>query len=326
MATFRKRSGRWQALIRRNGHPQISKTFNSKSDCMKWAREMESQIERQLYLPSHSHAKLPLSDLLDRYCVEHLPRLQGHVSEGYRLRLLRERLGHLKLAEVQPQALSAYRDERLTEVSPASVKREVALVLRVLRIAAIEWNISLPCGIPTVKLPKVANGRNRRVTDHEIHEIIKNTTSNLAALAIELALATGMRRGEIINAKRENVNLPERTIYIPRTKTDVPRYIPMIESAMNVIQKVDPDHDGRLFPMEPNSLSQAFRRACQRAGFDNLHFHDLRHEAITRFFEMGLNIPEVASISGHRDYKMLERYTHISKKHLSERIDSLNQR
>lgn len=326
MATIRKRSGRWQAMIRRSGHPPISKTFSTKSDCIKWSRQLEAQIERDLYLPNHSHAHLPLSDLLDRYRVEHLPKLQGRVSEGYRLTLLGERLGQLKLSEVQPHALSAYRDRRLAQVSPASVKREVALVLRVLRIAQMEWNISLPCGIPSVRLPKVANGRNRRVTDYEIQQIMANTTSSLAARAIEFALATGMRRGEIVTAKWENVNLTERTIYIPRTKTDTPRYIPITERAMKVIQMTPRNSDNLLFPLEPNSLSQAFRRACQRAGIEDLHLHDLRHESITRFFEMGLNIPEVASISGHRDYRMLERYTHISKKHLSERIDSLNQR
>ena len=117
-----------------------------------------------------------------------------------------------------------------------------------------------------------------------------------------------------------------KTIYIPRTKTDMPRYIPMTESAMNVLQMADSQGGEFLFPIEPNSLSQAFRRACHRAGIENLHFHDLRHEAITRFFELGLSIPEVASISGHRDYRMLERYTHISRRHLSERIDTLVRR
>ncbi|KAA1189255.1 site-specific integrase [Pseudohalioglobus sediminis] len=324
MATFRKRSGRWQAMIRRTGHPQLTKTFNSKADAAKWARQMETQIERQLHLPSHSQAQMPLSELLDRYCAEHLPRLQGHVSEGYRLQHLREQLGHLKLAEVQSHALSAYRDRRLAEVSPASVKREVALVLRVLRIAALEWNITLPAGIPAVRLPKVANARSRRVTDNEIAELTSHTASPIAAKAIQFALATGMRRGEIVRAKWSDINLAERTIHIPRTKTDIPRHIPITERAMKVIQKADSQGGDLLFPIEPNSLSQAFRRACKRADIKDLHFHDLRHEAITRFFELGLSIPEVASVSGHRDYRMLERYTHISKKHLSERIEQLS--
>jgi integrase len=67
----------------------------------------------------------------------------------------------------------------------------------------------------------------------------------------------------------------------------------------------------RVFPLSPNAVRLAWERVKRRAGIDDLHFHDLRHEAISRFFELGLSIPEVALISGHRDFKMLFRYTHL---------------
>ncbi len=320
MATIRKRSGRWQAMIRRSGHPQISKTFTTKRDCLLWAREQESKVERGIYIAMDCDRTLTLGHLIDRYCSDELPQLRGHVSEGYRLERLRERLGQLKLIQITQSALAEYRDSRLELVSPAAVKREVALVIRILRMAVSEWNVTLPCGIPKIRLPRVSNGRERRVSDIELSTLLSSTSSEIAQKSIRFALATGMRRGEIVSICWRDIDLDNRTLYIPRTKTDSPRHIPLTQSAMTVLSMLDGNADDLVFPIAANSVSQAFRRATQRAGIDDLHYHDLRHEAITRFFELGLSVAEVASISGHKDYRMLERYTHIGAEHLANRI------
>jgi len=86
-------------------------------------------------------------------------------------------------------------------------------------------------------------------------------------------------------------------------------------------RKANDDSGGLVFPITAESLKKAWQRLIKRTKIDNLHFHDLRHEAITRFFEMGLSIPEVALISGHRDYRMLFRYTHLRAEDVGKKLN-----
>ena len=127
---------------------------------------------------------------------------------------------------------------------------------------------------------------------------------------IILAIETGMRRGELLNIQSQDVDLEARTLHIPITKNGHPRTIPVTEAACSVLGSCMSDN-GRIFPPSANAFRLAWERLKTRIGIKDLRFHDLRHEAISRFFEMGLSVPEVALISGHRDYRMLFRYTHL---------------
>ena len=127
-----------------------------------------------------------------------------------------------------------------------------------------------------------------------------------------------MRRGEILNARY--VHLSDNLLLIPKTKTGMKRTIPLTPKAQAVIAALPRSICGRIIPITPNALRLAWDRNKKRAGIDDLHFHDLRHEAISRFFEMGLSIPEVALISGHKDTRMLMRYTHLRAEDLVKRL------
>ena len=128
-----------------------------------------------------------------------------------------------------------------------------------------------------------------------------------------------MRRGEILNARYEH--LKNGLLTIPKTKTGTPRTIPLTLNAQEIIAALPRSITGYLIPISSNALRLAWERARQRAGINDLRFHDLRHEAISRFFEMGLSIPEVALISGHKVYRMLARYTHLRTEDLVKRLD-----
>ena len=117
-----------------------------------------------------------------------------------------------------------------------------------------------------------------------------------------------MRRSEILNIKKSHIDFARQTLLIPLTKTDTPRTIPLSSIAIEAIriqlrgsQNVIPIEETTLFSYQPSSLSKAFLRLCRKHGLENLHFHDLRHEATSRFFEKGLNPVEVATITGHKD-------------------------
>jgi integrase len=106
------------------------------------------------------------------------------------------------------------------------------------------------------------------------------------------------------------------------TKNGEARRVPLSTGALAVLREAGQVRalDGRVFPIPPQSLAHAWSAACARAGVDDLHFHDLRHEAVSRLFERGLSMMEVASISGHKTLSMLQRYTHLRAEDLSAKM------
>ena len=137
-----------------------------------------------------------------------------------------------------------------------------------------------------------------------------------------------MRRGEILNIKKSHIDFNRQTLLIPLTKTDTPRTIPLSSRAIEALREqlrgsenVIPIEETTLFSYKPDSVTQSlYKRFCKRQGLENLHFHDLRHEATSRFFEKGLNPVEVATITGHKDTRMLMRYTHLRAEDLVRRL------
>ena len=128
-----------------------------------------------------------------------------------------------------------------------------------------------------------------------------------------------MRRGEILNARWIDLNLKHRTLRIPVTKNGEAREIPLSLVALDTLHTIP--HGGEfIFPVSANALQLAWQRLKKQQGMPNLRFHDLRHEAISRLFERGLSLPEVALISGHKDPRMLMRYTHLRAEELAKKL------
>ncbi|WP_043756051.1 site-specific integrase [Imhoffiella purpurea] len=325
MATIRKRGDRYHVQIRKKGHPPLTKSFAKKSDALTWAKTVESRIERGVFLDTSQAQQHTLSEVLERYQTEILPRLSSTAltSDPYRLATLNQHLGKLSLASLSPSQISRYRDIRLELVSPGSVSKELGLLSRVLSAAIKCWGINLPHGNPIthIKMPVSPPGRDRRISEEEEQSILQALEHNprMKALVI-FAIETGMRRGEICNMQWGHINWASRILHIPKTKTDTPRTIPLSQKALEALNALPRQDEGLVWGGQPHSISQAFRRACKRVGIEDLHLHDLRHEATSRFFEKGFNTMEVSSITGHKDLRMLKRYTHIRAETLVHRL------
>ena len=134
------------------------------------------------------------------------------------------------------------------------------------------------------------------------------------------SIETGMRRGELLSTRWEDVYIDIRTIHLPITKNGSSRDVPLSSRARDIIADLPRGLSGAVFPIHFEALKGLWKRACKRAGIVDLHFHDLRHEATTRFFEKGLNVMEVATITGHKDLRMLQRYTHLKSSILSIKL------
>ena len=181
-----------------------------------------------------------------------------------------------------------------------------------------------------ISLPKADKARTRRLEVGEEEKLLQSSNQKLRHIII-LALETAMRRGEILSIKKSHINFHKSVLFIPSTKTDTPRSIPLSRAAVTSLRgqlrasqeesgDVIPLYETSLFTYSLRGLSGAFLRLCRRLNIDNLHFHDLRHEATSRLFEKGLNPVEVATITGHKDTRMLMRYTHLRAEDLVERL------
>lgn len=313
MASIRFRNAKYQVLVRMHGI-STSKTFTKKSHAQQWAKSTEVAIESGQYSES---LELTVKDALIEYQqskLSHDKRSHPHIKNAI------NGLGKYKADSLASSQLVTYRNNRLKTHSNQTVKHELSMVLRSLRWARDELGYS-DIKIPTVKMPSIPRGRDRRISPQEEHDLLHALclTSDVQII-VSLAIETGMRRSEIINMRWSDIKLKNRTLHIPQTKTDTPRTIPLSSRAVSLLNTLPINISGRVFEIAADSVSQAFKRACKRAGIDNLRLHDCRHEAVTRFFEMGLNVMEVAAISGHKDLRMLQRYTHLKAEDLVEKL------
>lgn len=331
MATITKRaSGLWQAKVRRRGHPAQSRTFESRADAVAWARAVEREMDIGTYVPADTAQRTILREVLERYSYEVLPRLsRGAKPDKSRISRLCGDLGHINLAALDSAQVARYRDMRLRDgAAPQTVKHELGLLNRVLKHYVIDWGIYLPRGVVTtqVRKPTLPEGRTRRLRPGEEKLLLttaaKARSKDLCDI-IKVALGTGARRGEIAAMKWADLGTETGVWHIPEAKCGA-RSVPVPSAVMEVLRTRPRRIDGRVWAIgREDGITQAFNRLCRRLDIHDLTFHDLRHEATSRFFEMGLNVMEVAAITGHKDLRVLRRYTHLKAEDLAKKINSI---
>ena len=333
MASFRKHRGKWQVQIRRQGSPPLSKSFISRNDAESWARQREVQIDQQS-LPQDPRRlnKHTLGELVVRYRDTVTPTKRAARNEAIMLNaFLRHPICSKKLSQLTQEDFAAYRDERLKQVKAYSVKRMLSPIQNLFEVAKSEWGI--PIGqnpVSKLKFTYVRNRRERRLRAGELDQILtasKKTQNKLILPIILFALQTGLRRSEILAATWSDLDMDNRALNVPRSKNGHSRTVPLTRGALALLQRLKgeettkKDSGNRIFPTTSNALKMAWDRLINRAGIKDLHFHDLRHEAISTFFELGLTTPEVALLSGHRDIRMLFRYSHPQRWRVLQQLD-----
>lgn len=325
MPTIRKKGDRqWHVQVRKRGYPRQTRTFSTRADAEKWGTIVEAEMERGVFVSRTEAETTTLREVAERYRREVLPTKRGAAADASRLNTLLTHFGDFKLAAITSSLVAQFRDARLKSVGPQSVIHEINLLNRVLKAATMDWGIALPGGLPTaqVRKPSRPRGRERRVSQKQIDAILAHSGSTELATVVALAIETGMRRGELAALTWEHIDLEQRVAHLPQTKTDAPRDVPLSSAAVAALENVSGRHVGRVFKMQAESMSQALERACEshRADVSDLRFHDLRHEATSRLFEKGLNVMEVAAITGHKTLDMLKRYTHLKAQDLARRL------
>ena len=323
MATIRKKGDlQWHVQIRKKGFPAQTKTLNTKPEAEAWAAVIESEMARGVFVSRAEAEQTTLKEAFYRYLEEVTPTKKGAKQEGYRIGvLLRSTLANRSIASIRSTDIAKYRDGRLKIVAENTVRNEMNTFSGLFETCRTEWGINIENPCRAVKRPRMPKGRDRRLSSGELETLFTvcyESETYYLLPAVVLAIETGMRRGELATVRYEHVK--NNIIKLGETKNGDKRDVPLSSRAKEAMKSFPRQLSGRLFPVGPATITQAFRRAVKNAGIEDMTFHDLRHEAASRLFELGLNPMEVASITGHKTLQMLKRYTHLRAEDLAIKL------
>ena len=323
MASLRQRRGpggrwAWQVRIKKAGYPEMARTFDLKADAQRWAKQIESEMDRGVFVSRAEAEATTLASALERYAQEIAPKKKDCYHDTLRCRRLSQRpLARRSLASIKGSDIAAFIRERQADgVGANMIRLDLALLSHVFTVAGSVWGME-SLGNPVQRVrgqrPKLPQGRDRRLQGDEHARLLEAAAAYGGEIGsvITWAIETAMRRGEIAAMRWDHLDRKARVLLIPETKTGTPRRVPLSTAALGVLDGLPRRLDGRVWGMRPDSISQAFERVCKAAGIEGLTFHDLRHEATSRLFEKGLNPMQVAAITGHKTLQMLKRYTHL---------------
>ena len=313
MATIVQRGNKWRVQIRLRGVTR-SNTFERHADAKAWAARTESQILDGLQ--GNASRNKTFGDIAQRYLEEVTPQKRGQREESYRIgRILQAHLSTIYLSDLRPQDIADWRDDRLKEVSSASVIREITTISAICNQAMREWGLLNDNPVLKISKPKPTKARTRRPTEQEIEELCKamllteNTTkpelvTQRVALALLFAIETAMRAGEICGLTWNDIYLTKRIAHLPITKNGSSRDVPLSKRAIEIIEKLKGIDEKSVFNVDAKTLDVLFRRARDKCEIEDLHFHDTRREALTRMSKK-VPVEMLAKISGHKDLRIL---------------------
>jgi integrase len=336
-------SGKWRVQVRRKGR-YLGETFILRKDAELWARRIEREIDLgQTPTSRKVEGVKTIGDLIDLHLgdMKEVGKSLGR-SKSFSLELLKDRLGAIRLADLDRERLIEFGRGRASEgAGPVTLGIDLGYVRTLLAHGSAVHG--LPFSPEPVELARIALKRlglvgkgverDRRPTQDEIDALLQFLSRNpLQQIPVDriirFAIATAMRQEEICRVEWTDVRARTKTLLIrnrkdPRNKHGNNQEIPLLAvsgyDAWAILEEqrhAGGNTSGRIFPYNGRSVGTAFRRGCTRLGIRDLHFHDLRHEGTSRLFEAGFSIEQVSIVTGHKDWKMLRRYTHLKAEHL----------
>lgn len=317
----------WRVQVRRKGHKPITRTFPTRREAEAFGRRVESEIDAGRAPALAAGVTVATAIAAYRELRDASPRPIGlQANEHYMLRHLEDALGAEPVEALTPQRLAAWARTRREEGAGGyTVGMELSKLGTAMRFASITLHQVLPDVVAAARpmlthLQLIGPGteRDRRLAAGEQARLLELAPPWLGDV-IRFALATAMRRSEITRLAWADLDADKRLALIrdrkdPRRKAGNDQWVPLLVlggiDAWAVAQR-QPKVDARIFPYSPELVSDTFRVICAAAGIADLHFHDLRHEATSRLFEAGYSIEQAALVTGHKNWRMLARYTQL---------------
>jgi integrase len=326
MATIRFHGQHWQARVRRKGFPEATATFSSRQQAQRWAREIEADMDCGTYRALDKSHHVTLGALINRYIHDVLPRLKGAKEDGIRLKAVTRRsICDFSMENLSASHIAKYRDERLTQVASGTVVRELTYLSSIINHARREWGLTAANPVSLVRKPPSANPRTRILTQDEQTALFSQLApvgrrNPLMLALVQLAIETAMRRSELLALRWQDINLPSQTATLHTSKNGQGRVVPLSSTGVGILSALPKMSNDKVFPISGVAASAGFKKAAARAGLQNIRFHDLRHTGITSMAQKLPNVIELASVSGHKSLKMLQRYYHPDATLLAKKL------
>jgi integrase len=317
-----------QIVIKKGGvivHRE-SETFDRKPAANAWIVKREAELKRPGGL---EHKEDPsLAAVIDRYIAESKNAILGTKAQVLKT-IKNSDLGETNCSEITSRMLVSFARELTKNVEPQTCGNYFSHLSNIFTVARPAWGYPLSrqefddavTVIKKLGLIRKGNERNRRPTLEELDRLMKHfgrvrdhrPSSIPMQKIVAFALFSTRRQEEITLLRWDDLDKDRilvRDMKHPGDKKGNNVYCDLAPEALAIIKSMPQDAE-RIFPYSTDAISAAFTRACRLLGIEDLRFHDLRHEGISRLFEMGRTIPQVAAVSGHRSWTSLKRYTHI---------------
>ncbi|MDR5756515.1 site-specific integrase [Caballeronia sp. LZ035] len=356
MASILQIGSRWRAQIRRRGQ-SITKTFKTKSAAQAWAREQETTIDRGQNA-ANVHV-VTLGNLIAKYRETRAASgrpVKLKSNEDYVLQRLADSFSDSLAAQINTQQIVKFAQQRRAAgAGEYTIDMDISKLGTVMRHTASFLDIVLPDAVGAARpvlnhLHLIGPGRKRerRPTKEEIEKIFawfaehperEQAMPDLLRLAMQCAF----RRGELFSLRWEDIDQQKHLALVrdrkhPRQKIGNNEWVPLIGNSLEIIMRqarypipeeyarkraadpnLDPHRNEFIFRFNKGTASKYFKQACDGKAILDLRLHDLRHEATSALFEAGWNIPEVATVTGHKDWRNLKRYTNLSPENVAQK-------
>ena len=329
MATFRKlKSNKWQVIIRKNNYPHVVRTFLDKSTAVKFAKDVETKMDKMIWDDFSQAQSTTLKDILLKYREEITIKKKGWKEETPKINLLmRHKISSYSLMQLRSSHLYKFKEEMLINRAPKTVNNYLQLISHVWKTAKKVWSLTLPAQNPVdlVVFEKVNNKRENILTREEYQSLLNCCTeSKLNTLVdiVKFAYLTGARLGEITKLKRDDINFNEFVCTFRDTKNSEDRTIPLSNEVIDILKKYP--FGETVFQIKREQLRFYFVQARKKANLTKFRFHDLRACFCTNALLSGMSIAEVSSISGHKSWSQLKRYTRIKPSDLLQKVNNIS--
>ena len=322
MGLYRRGKIYWFNIQYQGRRIQESLNTDNKRLAEKIYAKVLTEIVEGRYFDAVKAKKLTFRELVEKY-MQKYQKSRDHCT----VKQLLPVFGDMFLAAITTEKVSDYREERLKRVKPATVYMELALMRRMFNVAIKEWEWLRDNPVSRLSFAVGnQNARDRWLTDEEEQGLLACTASHswLKNLTV-FALHTGMRRGEILNLKWQDVDFKRRIVTVVKSKNGEKRAIPMTGTLHDVLKSMTVRHiSGRVFPVSKGSLYYAFNCATSKAGVKNFRFHDLRHTFATRLVQRSIDLYRVKELLGHKSIAMTMRYAHHCPESLRDSVKVLD--
>jgi integrase len=328
MAAINKRGDYWRAQVRRKGHPPKAASFDTKAQAETWARSIENEMDRGVYIDRSEAERTTLLEAIERYEKETIARKGYPGQELQRTKHWKAQpLAKRYLATLRGVDFAKYRDSRMDGGrAAATVRQELQVVSHLFETARKEWGMEgLLNPLKNIRKPSASNERDRRLEPGEFERLsaeLGRRGNPYALPAFELAIETSLRQGMLMALRWEWIDFNARAIRIPiafrrQANKGVPAALPLSSRAISVLQAMPRAINGKVFDTTTAAIVMIWKKSRLALGIKDLRWHDLRHEAASRFSERGLHPLQIAAVTGHKNLNMLRRYTHLKVEDLA---------